>query len=147
MSASNAVTNALRLTIQDRYQDRARFYRINVITANTPGGRAVTSAPPGFPDLVGCVDGRYVEIEVKAGRDRLTADQISHLAATERAGGIAIVAKEVGAALAELERKLAMARCGDEQEAARDAAVTGDRGARIGVQDWIHEEAVLRTRP
>ena len=144
MSASNTLTNTLRLTIQAHYGDRARLYRINVIAAKTPNGRLVRSVPAGFPDLVGCVDGRYVELEVKAGKDRLNASQITHLAATERAGGIAIVAKEVGAAMAELERKLALARCAAEQSAAAPDAIAGDEGARLGVQDWLREEAEIR---
>lgn len=54
----------------------------------TPGG-----ATKGVADITGVINGRYVEIEVKIGRDRQSDVQKEHQAKVEAAGGIYIIAK------------------------------------------------------
>jgi Holliday junction resolvase len=48
----------------------------------------------GIPDLVCCVNGKFLAIEVKAGKNKPTALQEIELAAIQAQGGIAIVVNE-----------------------------------------------------
>jgi Holliday junction resolvase len=48
--------------------------------------------PTGVPDVLGCMKGRFLGIEVKADKyDKPTAAQLRHLHAIQRAGGLAFV--------------------------------------------------------
>src|SRR5205823_14530862 len=59
---------------------------------------------PGVPDLLACLDGRFVAIEVKApaGRHPLSLRQQCELEAIRQAGGLAIVARDVSEVAATL---------------------------------------------
>lgn len=48
----------------------------------------------GAPDFVVCLRGRFIGIECKAGKGKLTALQKKNLAEIESAGGLAIVVNE-----------------------------------------------------
>ena len=48
----------------------------------------------GVPDIVACIDGRFVGIECKAGKGKLTAIQQHNLDEIQRCGGIALVINE-----------------------------------------------------
>lgn len=48
----------------------------------------------GVPDDVGCYRGRFVGIEYKAGKGKLTAIQIKNLEDIEKCGGVALVINE-----------------------------------------------------
>lgn len=58
----------------------------------------------GVPDIVVCLHGKFIGIEVKApGKENnVTPNQKSHLAAIRRAGGIAFVASSVQDVIAQL---------------------------------------------
>lgn len=47
-----------------------------------------TNTEKGIPDIIGCLRGRSLWIEVKAGRDRLSDDQKMRKFEIERAGGL-----------------------------------------------------------
>lgn len=51
----------------------------------------------GVPDILICYQGRFVAIECKAGKGRVTALQQSNLDAIKKAGGIALVIAEAQA--------------------------------------------------
>ena len=55
----------------------------------------------GIPDILICYRGRFVAIECKAGKGRVTALQQSNLDAIVRAGGVALVIAEAQADLVE----------------------------------------------
>ncbi len=59
----------------------------------------------GIPDVVGCILGRFIAIECKAGKNKTTALQERELARIEESGGFAFVANENN--LNELKEKLA----------------------------------------
>jgi hypothetical protein len=61
--------------------------RINVLVARR-GGRAIRSAPDGFPDAVGCARGRALAVEFKRPGGRQSCAQTAWQAAWESAGGI-----------------------------------------------------------
>ena len=48
----------------------------------------------GIPDIIGCLHGRYIAIECKAGKNKPTALQLRELELTHRAGGVALIIHE-----------------------------------------------------
>ena len=64
----------------------ADAYAVNYI-----GGQYATS---GTPDILACIDGRFVGIEAKAGRGKPTALQLRALALIDAAGGLALIINE-----------------------------------------------------
>lgn len=58
-------------------------------------GRLVRYGLPGSSDILGCIKGRFIGIEVKVGRDRQRTNQADFAAAVERAGGIYILARSI----------------------------------------------------
>lgn len=48
----------------------------------------------GVPDIVACVNGRFLAIECKAGKNKPTALQVREIESIRRAGGVAVVANE-----------------------------------------------------
>ncbi|MDE2103410.1 MAG: VRR-NUC domain-containing protein [Patescibacteria group bacterium] len=82
----------------------ARVWRRNVGAA-VAGDRFIRFSLPGEADITGIIEpGIRLEIEVKAGKDRLTPEQVSFLAMVEKHGGIALVAHDVDTAIAELRK-------------------------------------------
>lgn len=49
----------------------------------------------GVPDIIGCHKGRFIAIEVKAGKNAVSPAQKAFLEAITRAGGIGIVARSI----------------------------------------------------
>ena len=64
----------------------AEAYAVNYI-----GGQY---AKAGTPDILACIEGRFVGIEVKAGKNKPTMLQISALRHIDSAGGLALVINE-----------------------------------------------------
>lgn len=52
-----------------------------------------TFTRPGVPDLLVCMGGRFVAIEVKSDSGKLTPEQMEQMALIKKAGGIAIVSR------------------------------------------------------
>ena len=119
------ITNGLLFELPRRFPMRA--WRRNVFAAKIPdphGGpaRFVRSTQlPGEADITGILDisgiGCRVEIEVKAAKDSLRPAQKVFGDMIQRHGGIYIVARDVKATLAEVERRRAemAARIGGKQ--------------------------------
>lgn len=59
----------------------------------------------GSADIIGCVAGHYVEIEVKMPTGRQSERQKAHQQAIEQAGGIYIVAKDKDVVLTILRKR------------------------------------------
>jgi hypothetical protein len=94
---ANEITAALLLRIPAAFP--ARVWRRNVGVAKA-GDRFIRLGVPGEADITGIVDGGYrLEIEVKAGRDRLREEQASFLSMVKLHGGIALVARDVEATM------------------------------------------------
>ena len=60
----------------------------------------------GVPDIVACVNGRFMAIECKAGYNLPTELQLREMEAIERAGGMAFVVREDSVGLVECWIKL-----------------------------------------
>ena len=74
------------------------------------GSRLIRVAPKGALDLIGCTpEGRYFEIEVKAGDDRLSKEQKARIERLHGFGALAIEARGLGdvARLVEQNAKVA----------------------------------------
>jgi hypothetical protein len=50
---------------------------------------------PGSPDILGCINGRFVGIEAKVGQDRQRGNQRDFATAVRKAGGVYILAHSV----------------------------------------------------
>jgi len=48
----------------------------------------------GIPDIIGCLHGRYIAIECKAGKNKPTALQLRELNLAAKAGGVALIIRE-----------------------------------------------------
>ena len=87
-----------------------------------------TGLPRGFGDLFGLTfDGRFLRIEVKTAKGRVSKEQAALIAAVRRAGGRAGVARSVEEALAILEQPL-MAVSAYQRERKRIYEESEDRG-------------------
>lgn len=64
--------------------------------------RPLRASIPGASDLIGCAGGRFVAVEVKSATGRVSEPQRVYRAAVERAGGVYVIAREPGDALAAL---------------------------------------------
>lgn len=53
--------------------------------------RRVTVGLPGKSDIVACINGRYVSVECKVGKDRVKSHQAAYRQRIEGAGGLYIV--------------------------------------------------------
>lgn len=62
----------------------------------------------GIPDLVACIDGKFIGIECKAGKGKPTALQEKNLADICKTGGVAILVNEHGLSVLETFLKIAM---------------------------------------
>lgn len=69
-----------------RLLTEAGAYAVNYI-----GGQYANN---GTPDILACLNGRFIGIEAKAGTNKPTALQINALAAIDEAGGVALVINE-----------------------------------------------------
>lgn len=85
----------IQAIILDYMTSRARFcvWRNNTGVART-GGRYIRYGQAGLADIIGYEvgTGRHIEIEVKAGHGRRTAEQIKRIADSEAAGCVAFFA-------------------------------------------------------
>ena len=64
---------------------------------------AIKLAAPGVSDLIGWTHGRFVAVEVKGPRGRITDEQAAFLELVRRSGGLAGVARSVDDARAIIE--------------------------------------------
>jgi hypothetical protein len=56
-------------------------------------GRLIRFGSPGASDLIACIDGKFIAIEVKFGADRWRPEQRKFAAAVEAAGGHYLLAR------------------------------------------------------
>ena len=109
---ANKITADLLEKISQRFFPRVIVWRNNRVKAKVTGAggrpRFLDAGIDGQADISGIAGphGRRVEIEVKAGRDELSANQKAFRTMILDHGGIYIEAREVDAALGELAERL-----------------------------------------
>lgn len=85
---ANAITrNILRAV---NMQPGCVAYRVNNVGVwdEAKGIHRKGNTEKGLPDIFACIRGRFAGIEVKAGRDKMSIDQLHRKAEIERAGGL-----------------------------------------------------------
>lgn len=75
--------------------NRYFFYRNNTGAAKMANGRFVSFGVKGAPDIVCCIKGKFVGIEVKRTGGKQSVEQKLFQQALERSGGIYILAYSV----------------------------------------------------
>ncbi|HEX4932379.1 MAG TPA: VRR-NUC domain-containing protein [Gemmatimonadaceae bacterium] len=104
-----ALQDAIRLALRD--VPGLVLWRNNVGTAlHADGRRVVYGLAPGSADLVGCLDGRFVALEVKTATGRVRPEQSVWLACVRSVGGFAAVVRSVDEAREAVTRARAGAR-------------------------------------
>lgn len=107
--SATPLTNQLLLAISARWPMQSLCWRQNVTLAHVPtkdGLRPVRSCPNGTADIMGCVKGCAIAIEVKVGRDKLSSAQVKWRDAWVKAGGVYVEAREFEGAMGELSRQV-----------------------------------------
>ncbi len=90
-SASNLLTNQIIKLIQWKFGDAWRIQKGQVKTQT--GQLRPVNMENGLPDLIACINGRYVGIEVKIGKDRMSDYQKHQQERTIKADGIYFIAR------------------------------------------------------
>ncbi len=102
---ANQITSGILVALSERYHPQCHVFRVNVLVARAGRG-TVRSAPVGTADLIGCVRGLPVAIEIKAGRDRLSTEQKLFAEQWSKSGGLYVVAKNVEDCMREIEKEI-----------------------------------------
>jgi hypothetical protein len=91
-ATANGLTEAIIFDIENVYHGVA--FRINNIPVfdQTRGAFRKSNMRKGIPDIIATIDGYFVGIEVKIGRDRQSAEQKEVEADLRQSGGIYFVA-------------------------------------------------------
>lgn len=85
--------SSIQKQILNYLRSKERVWPVKVIVSNRNG----------TPDILACVDGRFVAIEVKTPTGRLTKLQKYHIDRIIEAGGVAFVATSVDDVIEKLE--------------------------------------------
>ena len=79
------------------------------VAKSMDGKRTIRFGLPGSPDIIGCLDGRWVGIEVKTATGKQREAQKKFQAAIERAGGIYFVARSPEEAIEGIRQRVSCA--------------------------------------
>ncbi len=94
LELSHGPTRLLRINAGVAWQGRVLQHNRDLLVLENP--RAIRLAAPGVSDLLGWTEGgRFVAIEVKAARGRVTDEQAAFIDLVRRSGGLAGVARSV----------------------------------------------------
>lgn len=91
MTKTNETT---RLILKDLFQRQIFAWRNSVGAISTPHG-FYQMGKSGSPDIIAILppDGKFLGIEIKSGKDRLSPAQIGFIANTEKMGSAVLVVK------------------------------------------------------
>ena len=102
LELSRGPTRLLRINAGVAWQGSVLQHNRDLLVLAHP--RAIRLAAPGVSDIIGWTEGgRFVAIEVKAPRGRVTDEQAAFIELVRRSGGLAGVARSVDDARAILE--------------------------------------------
>ena len=107
--SEGAIQDAIRLALAS--EPGLVLWRNNVGVAEHRGVRVRYGLAVGSADLVGCLDGRFVALEVKTATGRVAPEQKLWLDLVRRYGGFAAIVRSVDEARAAIAR----ARAGGNQ--------------------------------
>ena len=92
MSKTSDLTNLIRL---EASRFGAVLFRNNVGFYKKDGHAIRYGLCVGSSDFIGWLHGRFLAIEIKVGKDKLTPEQINFLEQVNQSGGIGICARSV----------------------------------------------------
>ena len=105
LALSHGPTRLLRVNAGVAWQGHVLQHNRDLLVLENP--RALRLAAPGVSDLIGWTEGgRFVAVEVKGPRGRVTDEQAAFLDLVRRSGGLAGVARSVADARAVLEGRI-----------------------------------------
>jgi hypothetical protein len=86
----------IQTAILDYLRLKGRFFwRNNSGAFKTERGGFYRVGTPGAPDIIGCVDGKFVGLEVKTARGKLSADQQLFADALREQGGLYYLVRSI----------------------------------------------------
>ena len=103
LELSRGPTRLLRINAGLAWQGTVLQHNRDLLVLAHP--RALRLAAPGVSDLIGWTQGRFVALEVKGPRGRVTDEQAAFIDLVRRSGGLAGVARSVEEARAILAGK------------------------------------------
>lgn len=77
----------------------ARVVTIVGIPDHQNSGRFRKNSMSGIPDVIGCINGRMVAVEVKRGKDRIRKSQAETIPEMKQAGAAVVVVGDIGQAI------------------------------------------------
>ena len=105
VALSHGPTRLLRINAGVAWQGSVLQHNRDLLVLAHP--RAIRLAAPGVSDIIGWTEhGRFVAIEVKAGRRQPTDEQAAFIELVRRSGGLAGVARSVQEARAIIEGRV-----------------------------------------
>lgn len=105
LALSHGPTRLLRVNAGVAWQGHVLQHNRDLLVLENP--RALRLAAPGVSDLIGWTEGgRFVAVEVKGPRGRVTDEQAAFIDLVRRSGGLAGVARSVADARAVLEGRI-----------------------------------------
>lgn len=101
-SANRITANILRVI---NMQPGCVAYRVNNVGIwdEAKGIHRKANTQKGLPDIWACIKGKFVTIEVKAGKDRMSADQQARRFEIEKAKGTYLIARSTDDFLKQFE--------------------------------------------
>jgi hypothetical protein len=88
MTTTNGVTNAILSALQYMGACAMRNNTVGVYDNKTKSYRTGHPSALGSGDILACIGGRWLEIEIKVGSDRMSFRQRARKERVERAGGL-----------------------------------------------------------
>lgn len=103
--SANEITGRLLIEIPRLFE--ARAWRNNRLTSRM-GRRVVSAGVDGQGDILGIIGprGRMLQIEVKAGKDRMRESQLAFRSMIQHYGGLYLIGRNVDECLEELDREI-----------------------------------------
>ena len=101
-TANQITRNVLRIV---NFHPGCVAYRINNVGIydEAKGVHRRANTEKGIPDVLGVIKGRFLAVEVKAGRDKMSEDQLKRKFEIEKAGGIYIEARSTDGFIKQFE--------------------------------------------
>ncbi|HMQ92497.1 MAG TPA: hypothetical protein PKA33_15990 [Amaricoccus sp.] len=94
------IQRRILLALAQTFHPRGIFWTADTGTARSmDGARVISFGLPGQSDIQGCLDGRWIGIEVKTAKGKQRKSQVAFQRAIEAAGGVYLIARSPEAAV------------------------------------------------
>jgi len=101
------IQNKILVALSAEFAGRSIWWTNDTgVAKSMDGKRTIAFGLKGSPDILGCLDGRFIGIEVKTATGKQRDAQAKFQKAFELAGGIYIIARSPDDAIAQIEAAL-----------------------------------------